>query len=174
MNINSFYDEPDDAEEQQSIIFDEEEKKFGLFDIINDISNKTNVLYELVSLDQELPKEYNQFMINKAFGHYLDTVLLANEMNMVSVPDIAHFLYMYGATSKKRRFAKWYNPVEPDFIPELAAYFGCTEREMKMNLHNVPGELINELKEKFTKIKSNDCVQPKSIGKQPTRRKSKK
>lgn len=56
-------------------------------------------------------KDYSEYIINKAFSFFPDTIFLANELNMC--PEISakqHYEFLYYATSKKRRFSKWIKP----------------------------------------------------------------
>lgn len=62
-----------------------------------------------LELNEDNPfKDYVPFQINNGLSQYLDTVMLANEMNKRPwIPKEMQFAFLNGAVSKKRRFGKW-------------------------------------------------------------------
>ena len=84
-------------------------KKPTLFDVINHINEKSDTRDDdLVSFDQ--------FMMNRAYSMRLDTIMFANEMNVLTslsnssnkdfVDDMVYDFY-YSMVPKGRVFAKW-------------------------------------------------------------------
>lgn len=76
----------------------------GLFDIINNISNKKGLLEE-----EDVSENYVPFITNRAFGQHLDTIFLANEANMklAKVPYYRQYIFYYGAVRKRFRKGNW-------------------------------------------------------------------
>lgn len=130
------------------------DKELGLFDIINDISNQTDQVYDIYKETGYLPKVYSQYMVNKAFGNYMDTVLLANEANICpsAIPDYAHFLLMRGMIRKRKRFAKWFKDSTPEFVEYIARYMGWSMREAKQNVKNIPQDTITKLMKEYKQL----------------------
>jgi hypothetical protein len=93
--------------------------KISPFDIINDISyGKAGILNE----DNE--HEYNAFLTNKALSYHLDSVLLANEMNMVSqVGKRLQYEYYMNSLRKRKRYSKWIKSKESKELDAIAAYY---------------------------------------------------
>lgn len=86
------------------------------FDFVNAINyTKQDVFEEL----QPSETQYPRYMIDLAFSQYPDTVLFANEANMMlNAPARAHFKFYMNLIEKKKRFAKW-GKVENDPKVEL-------------------------------------------------------
>ena len=67
---------------------EETSNKVSFFDLFNDISNHGDYLDNYFTVNKELPKEYNAYMMNKAFANFPDTIFIANELNKYSnLPD---------------------------------------------------------------------------------------
>lgn len=118
-----------------------------LFGIIKDINSGSKETSKFLKEHGRLPKAYNQFIINQAFGNTIDTILWANDMNLYGskIPDEAHFLYYRGVIKPKKRFGKWFKPVKDETINHLASFLNCTRNEVIKNLALIPKEIIQEL-----------------------------
>lgn len=80
-----------------------QEKKFGLFDFIADISE-----HKQYKFTEDTKSVYNQFMVNRALMQHIDTILLANEMNKrAALNDEMHHDFLFYAVDAKRRYGKW-------------------------------------------------------------------
>lgn len=84
---------------------DNDGNKPGLtfFDLMSAINAKTYFVW-----DEEVEKAYQPYMVNKGFGQFKDTVLLANEMNQF--PDLdkrLQFDFYYHMVPKGKRYGKW-------------------------------------------------------------------
>jgi hypothetical protein len=89
------------------------------FDIINDLSyGKKNILRN--------EKDYLPYLVNKAFSHHLNTVLLANEMNLYKNLDIRlqHDFYLYAAR-KEKKYSIWFKK-DIDKITVICKYYRCS------------------------------------------------
>ena len=85
------YEEDDfflsDEEEVKVVVEEEKEKKVSFFDLFNDISNHGDYIDNYFSVKKEMPKEYNAYMMNKAFANFPDTSITMYPMkcNGVSI-----------------------------------------------------------------------------------------
>ena len=100
----------------------------GLFDIINNISNKKGLLeYEDVS------ENYVPFITNRFFGQHLDTIFLANEANtkLAKVPYYQQYLFYYGAVRKRYRKGNWSrNKIkEVEAIEDIKELLGYSDKK---------------------------------------------
>ena len=103
------------------------------FDIVTDLSyNKKNIL--------ESEKDYNAYMINRAFSYFPDSILYSNEMNKKWDLDnqLQHDYYFY-SIPKKKRFSKWHKTQEDDDIDLLC------------KVYNINRQLAREYKRLLTK-----------------------
>lgn len=72
------------------------------FDIVKNINAKSGLM-------SEDDVKGSMFMVNRALSNTLDTVLFANEANMLNdVPEIMKYHFLYCAVSKNpKRYAPW-------------------------------------------------------------------
>lgn len=91
-----------------------------VFDIVTDLSQVKNDLSRNANRD-EFEKEYNPFMINKAFSMHVDTCMYAAQMNELWELDkqLQHDYFLH-ALSPKKRFG-WIKGDEKDKSIELVA-----------------------------------------------------
>lgn len=96
--------------------------KLGLFDYINIINEKKPVPDNL--------EGYDSFMMNRAFSNSMDTVFIANEIN-IDCDDDMNFDYYYNGVPKKRRYAKWPKKVKESsdkksILNNIIEHFNCS------------------------------------------------
>lgn len=99
--------------------------KFGLFDYINAINNKTEVPEDL--------KGFDGYIANKNFSYILETCLLANQIN-VNCDKRLVFDFYYYKLSKKKRYSKWNKSIkqDPKFLDALnkiMEYYKCSKNK---------------------------------------------
>jgi hypothetical protein len=99
------------------------------FDFVNSINDKTG---NIMDSDPDVEKQYNPFIINKAYSYRPDTILLSNTMNGLHHLDKRlQYDYYYGSVRKSKRYAKW---IKPDHAPEedlIMEYYGVNRRRAK-------------------------------------------
>jgi hypothetical protein len=75
------------------------------FDFINSVSESSDNQILTGELD---PNEYNAFMVNRGLSLHMDTILLADEMNMrPSIPPSCQYHFLHTLVSKRKRWSKW-------------------------------------------------------------------
>ena len=93
------------------------------FDYINSINEKKAYLFSDVKADDtgeasqlDAPdKNYPPFMVNRGLSNFIDTVLLANEMNQrFDIGKKMHYDFFYHGVRKKKRFSKWHKKPKED------------------------------------------------------------
>lgn len=128
-----------------------EEKKISVFDLFDDISQHGKFLDTYFSINGKLPKEYNVYMLNKAFANFPDTVLLVNELNKYyDIPNEMHWRFLKNSVEKRKRYSKWFKKLEDEEpIEMLAKYFKCSVREMQKNINFMPKEKQIEILHKI-------------------------
>lgn len=71
---------------------------------INEFFNAISYDKENIFTDNEFIADYPQFIINRIFSYFPDTVFIANEMNIrVGISNKNHFMFMMEFVSKRRR-----------------------------------------------------------------------
>ena len=129
----------------------EVKNKVSFFDLFNDVSNHGDYIDNYFTVNKEMPKEYNAYMMNKAFSNFPDTIFMANEMNKYSyIPDEMQWRFYKNIVLKKKRYSTWFKSIEEkEPIELLAKMFNCSVKEMRKNIHVIPKEKLNEIVEKL-------------------------
>jgi hypothetical protein len=118
------------------------------FDIKNLIDQKAP--YEW---DAQFEKDYNAFIVNKALSFNMQTVLWANEMNMVAdVPKKWQFEFFYYGVPKGKRFDKWIKAEgdHPD-LDAIKTYYNINSIRAVEFLSILTAEQLKIIKSKLEK-----------------------
>ena len=118
------------------------------FEFINAINTtKKNMI-----VDDLTEKAYNAFMVNRSLSYFQDTVLLANEMNRYHHLDSKlQFSFLINSVRKKKRFAKWAKPTNPNNLEVVKEYYGYSNEKARQVLTILSNEQIEELRMKVSK-----------------------
>ena len=118
------------------------------FEFINAINTtKKNMI-----VDDLTEKAYNAFMVNRSLSYFQDTVLLANEMNRYHHLDSKlQFSFLINSVRKRKRFAKWAKPTNPDNLEVVKEYYGYSNEKARQVLTILSDQQIEELKLKVYK-----------------------
>jgi len=122
--------------------------KLTPFDFVNSINNKDYM---------EITDDYNQFVINKAFSHYVDTIMFANYLNQTKLNNQMHYDFLFNVIDKRKRWVKWPKKNEKEeFLQEIAEYYkvSLNKAEEILSLLNTKDKL--ELENFFDKGGRND------------------
>lgn len=100
------------------------------FEIVGQISTSAANNWEDIG-----EKDYNAFMVNRAFSYHYDTIMLANEMNKLHrLPAQLQYDFLRTAIRpKKKRFSKWAK-AEKDSVIDLVmtSYYCNRQRAIEM------------------------------------------
>lgn len=116
------------------------------FDFVNAILvNKKQLI-----IDDETEKEYNSFITNRALSYYLDTVMMAAEMNIRPQLDnkLQNDFLLNTIRSYKRPFAKWIKNEKNEDIECVKKYFNLSDRKAHDVVRLLSKEQIKTIKEK--------------------------
>ena len=74
------------------------------FEFVKSINEKTG---HILADNGDLEKQYNAFLVNRGLSFTPDTILAANEMNVVPFLDKRmQYDYLYSTVRKKKRYSK--------------------------------------------------------------------
>lgn len=124
------------------------------FDIINNVTaSKENIWPDI---DE---KDYNSFLINRGLSYFIDTVMLANEIN--KHPDMPkrwqYEFYHLTIHPKKKRFAKWAKPEDDELLTLISEFYNVNIQRSASIRALLSPESINTLREAtFVGGKNND------------------
>jgi len=104
-------------------------------------------------LTEQDEKQYPHFMVNRALSYHIDTVLMANVVNMLPHADnrLKYDFLLNIVKPYRRPFQKWEKRVEPVDLAVVKEYYGYSDAKALEVLSILSDEQINHLKEKLYK-----------------------
>lgn len=104
-------------------------------------------------LTEQDEKQYPHFMVNRALSYHLDTVLIANEINMLTHADnrLKYEFLINMVKPYRRPFVKWEKRVEPVDLAVVKEYYGYSDAKALEALSILDDEQINHLRKKLYK-----------------------
>ena len=118
-----------------------------LKDWLNSINlNKNNIIKE----DPDTERKYAPFIINKCMSGHLDTVLLANEMNMNhSLSKSLQYDFFLNSVRKKKSFSPWLRKDKIKNIDVVKQYYGYSNEKATQVLRILTSEQIAFIRSKL-------------------------
>ena len=118
-----------------------------LKDWLNSINlNKNNIIEE----DPDTERKYAPFIINKCMSGHLDTVLLANEMNMNhSLSKSLQYDFFLNSVRKKKRFSPWLRKDKIKNLDVVKQYYGYSNEKATQVLRILTSEQIAFIRSKL-------------------------
>ena len=118
-----------------------------LKDWLNSINlNKNNIIKE----DPDTERKYAPFIINKCMSGHLDTVLLANEMNMNhSLSKSLQYDFFLNSVRKKKRFSPWLRKDKIKNLDVVKQYDGYSNEKATQVLRILTSEQIAFIRSKL-------------------------
>ena len=113
---------------------------FAYLTAIND--SKENIM-----VDDLAEKEYRSFLVNRGLSYFVDTVLLANEMNIHhNVDRKLQFDFLLNSVRKRKRFSKWLKPEQNANVELVKARWGYNDEKARAALTLLSESQINSLR----------------------------
>ena len=124
--------------------------RYPLKDYLNTINQTKKNLME--DDDPAWEKNYPPFVINKCMSQHMDTILMANEMNLNShIDNRLQFDFFINIVRKKKRFSKWAKAQTISDVEVLKEYYGYSTEKARQASKLLSSDQINELKKKVFK-----------------------
>lgn len=97
---------------------------------------------------------YSQYLVNRNFSYFVDTILSAQEMNIRGLPDygiddLTHFDFMNESIKKGVRYSKWDKPTKSDDIELICSVYNYTIKKANEVIDLFTDEDIKQLKQKI-------------------------
>lgn len=98
------------------------------FDFITSINEKKSYLFEDAVADNSgeaadldsMDRKYPPFMVNRGLSYFIDTIMLANEMNTrFDMSKKMQYDFLYHGVRKKKRFSRWFKKAKDNEDIEL-------------------------------------------------------
>ena len=98
------------------------------FDFVNAINTTKKNLMRGSENDALAEKSYSPFMTNRALSYHLDTIGVANEMNIRHEAEaLTQFEYLLNTVRPKKRFAKWVKKENDQDLSIVKEYYGYND-----------------------------------------------
>lgn len=96
------------------------------FDYVNSITLGKNNMMRGTENDTLAEKVYKPWVVNKALSYFVDTILVANDMNIYhGLEKRAQYEYFINVIRRNKRWAKWVKDVESDDLDVVAKAYNC-------------------------------------------------
>jgi len=121
------------------------EEKLTPFSFMTSVSESKR---DLISENPESAKEYNAYMVNRGFSFFPDTVLYANELNMLpAMPKAAQYYYYYGSLRKRKRYSKWHKLAKDEILDLICVTYNCRVEVAKQYMKILTEDNIQALRD---------------------------
>jgi len=121
------------------------------WDYVNSI-NDNKTLFTNEENFETIEKEYNPWLVNKAFSYHADTISLANYVNSMYHSDKKlQYDFLINTVSPKKRFAKWAKKEKRGDIELVKQVYGYSQRKAEVALSLLSAEQIKELRRRISK-----------------------
>lgn len=117
------------------------------FDFLNAINENKKDLFT----DPQAEKDYNAFIINKGLSFFPDTVLYANQMNVIrDIPKKWQFEFLKNSIPKKKRFSKWHKKeATTDSLKLIMNHYKYSEKKAYEVLNILTPKQLIELQQAY-------------------------
>ena len=102
--------------------------------------------------NQECESTYLPYIINRCFSGFIDTILIANEMNLNSHLDKKlQYDFYINIIRPKKRFSPWLKKEKLDSLEYIKQYYGYSDEKAKVALKILTDEQIEFIKSKLNR-----------------------
>ena len=122
---------------------------YDLKDYFNSINlSKQN----LMDGDPEAEKKYTPYIINRCYSGFIDTILLANELNMNTHLDKKmQYDFYINIIRPKKRFSPWLRKDKIESLECVKEYYGYSDEKARTALKILTKEQIAFIKSKLNR-----------------------
>jgi hypothetical protein len=119
---------------------------------LKDYLNSINISKEnLMDQDSECESQYPPYVVNRCYSGFIDTILLANEMNLNShIDKKLQYDFYINIIRPKKRFSPWLRKEKLDSLDCIKQYYGYSDEKAKVAL-----KLLTQQQLEFIKAKLN-------------------
>lgn len=104
-------------------------------------------------LTEQDERQYPHFIVNRALSYHIDTVLIANEINLHPHADnrLKYDFLINMVKPYRRPFVKWEKKVEPVDLEVVKEYYGYSNAKALEALSILSDDQINSLRQELNK-----------------------
>lgn len=120
-----------------------------LKDWLNSINTTKN---NIIDENPDAVKEYAPYIINRCMSGHLDTILLANEMNINGQLDKKlQYDFFINIVRPRKRFSPWLKKEKIESLEIIKQYYGYSEEKAKSALKILSQDQIDFIKQKMNR-----------------------
>lgn len=139
-------------DELETINLSDYKKENMTFKFIEAVSKSKKDLIKDAEIPEDMEKEYNPYITNRAFSFYIDTILHANEMNTKHwVFKDAQFRYYLGGLRPRFRKSEWFKAKKDTDLDNIQQVFQCNRTVAKQYLRVLSKENLQVINNKVSK-----------------------
>lgn len=122
-----------------------------LFDFLNSITSEKNELIRDQDLSMsQLEKSYPAFAVNRGLSMGADTILMANQMNLLyGLFNDAQYRYFFNSVRKSKRRNTWAKSQEKDDLNLVAKHYQCNKNIARQYLKILKSEDLEKIRERY-------------------------
>ncbi len=102
--------------------------------------------------DEESERQYPPYIVNRCYSGFIDTILLANEMNLNShIDKKLQYDFYINTIRPKKRFSPWLKKEKLDSLECVKEYYGYSDEKAKTALKILTDEQLEFIKSKLNR-----------------------
>jgi hypothetical protein len=122
------------------------------FDYVSSITYNKNDMMTGTENDELAESNYNPYLTNKALSYFPDTLLYANEINVLNhIDNKLQYTFFLNSIRPKKRFSKWVKKQEDIDIEAIKQYYKYSTAKAEAALSLLSPQQINEIKKRLNK-----------------------
>lgn len=100
----------------------------------------------------ENKKEYPPYIVNRCLSGFIDTVMMANEMNINHhLSSELQYQFLLNIVRPKRRFSPWLKKEKLNDLEVVKSYYGYSNEKARAALSILSDEQLNSIKLKLNR-----------------------
>jgi hypothetical protein len=120
-----------------------------LKDYLNSINNSKQ---NLMDSNPDCESSYPPYIINRCYSGFIDTILIANEMNLnPHLNKKLQYDFYINIIRPKKRFSPWLKKEKLDSLEYIKQYYGYSDEKAKVALQILTDEQIEFIKSKLNR-----------------------
>ncbi len=101
-------------------------------------------------MTEDNKKEYPPYIINRCLSGFIDTVMMANEMNINhQLPSELQYQFLLNIVRPKRRFSPWLKKEKLNDLEVVKSYYGYSNEKARTALSILSDDQLNSIKLKL-------------------------
>ena len=113
---------------------------------------------DLMEEDPDNIRQFSPFIINKCMSGHIDTVMVANEMNLNHGLDKdMQYKFYLNSVRKRKRYSPWLRKDKVKDLDVVKSYYGYSNEKAQQALRILSPEQIDYIKSKLETGGKNEC-----------------